>query len=246
MDNINLLGKQRHRQENMIWGGDITDRFSSCCLVSPRESSQLIMLTTRTASTLIMSLLIASAYYVAINKAEFFLYYSHWSMISLFMMFVAGAVTSYNGRFAEYHHKLPWYVNVQWLLFNVACSSNLVTTTIYFIVTAIYKYHNNISSPVNNVIHLCNSLVVLLEVCVSSVPVRLKHVYQPLLFTFLYGFFLVWYKYYTRDPVYKFLDWSNGLEMFKLSSCCIILLLTFYVVLYTVHVIKEKIINTIV
>ncbi|AOL56842.1 hypothetical protein [Chrysodeixis includens nucleopolyhedrovirus] len=247
MDSINLLGK-RQRQQNMIWGGDITDQFSSCCLVSPREASQLIMLTTRIASTLIMSLLIASAYYVATNKAEFFLYYSHWSMISLFVMFFAGAVTSFFGRFEKNNgnDRLPWYVNIQWLFFNVACSSNLLTSAIYFIVIMVYKYHNNISSPVNNVIHFCNSLLVLFEVCVSSVPVRLKHVYQPLLFTLFYGFFLACYNYYTGDPVYRFLDWSNGREMFKLSSCCVLLLLTFYVILYTVHVVKEKVINTIV
>ncbi|AAY84059.1 ORF-128 peptide [Chrysodeixis chalcites nucleopolyhedrovirus] len=195
-----------------------------------------------------MSLLIASGYYVAIDKAEFFLYYSHWSMISLLVMFVVGTMTTFIGRFteAEYSYRLPWYVNVQWFLFNVACSSNLLTSTIYFIVTVVYKYHNNISSPVNNVIHFCNSLVVLFEVCISSVPVRLKHVYQPLLFTLFYGFFLVFYNYYTGNPVYRFLDWSDGQEMFKLSSCCILLLLTIYVMLYTVHVVKEKVINTIV
>ncbi|QEI03694.1 hypothetical protein [Rachiplusia nu nucleopolyhedrovirus] len=230
------------------WGGDITDAFSTSYLISPRQASISIMLTTRIASLVITGLLTTSAYYVAADKIDYFLYYSHWSLFLLFSYFTIASITSliYRLREADYHYTLPWFVQLQWILYNVVCSSNLLTSSIYYIVMLVYKNNNNLTSPVNNVIHLFNSMLVIVEVFVSSIPVRLRDAYQSVVYTLFYGCFLATYHWKTGEIVYKFLNWSNQHEMLKLCACSMILLITIYVVLYTIHVIKVKFIKTII
>lgn len=238
--------------KSIEWGNDVTDKFTTTYLITPRRPSILIMLTMRMTSLFISCLLTASAYYVAADKVEFFVYYSHWSLFMLTIYFAVATVICFWSRQRRPQepvntYKLPWFIQLQWIFFNVACSCNLLTSLIYYLVLLVNKNNNNnLASPINNVIHLFNSLLVFVEVFISSIPIRLRNMYQCLLFTLLYGCFLVVYNKQTGEPVYRFLNWANQKEMFELCVCSIIMLAAAYVVLYTINVIKTKIIKTII
>ncbi len=91
-----------------------------------------------------------------------------------------------------------------------------------------------------------NSMLVIVELCVSLVPVRLRDVYQTVVFTISYGCFLVTYHWCTGEKVYNFLNWTNKYEMLNLCACALILLLSIYVLLYTIQFVKVKFFKTII
>jgi hypothetical protein len=201
------------------------------------------MLTLRLGMALLTTILVAFAIYYAPNHRDFWLYYSHWSLMLLLVMFVWGSAVSLtlNGKRPN-DDRPTWYARLYGVLVRVTCTANLLSTAIYFIIT--FSFANSTKRPVNHIVHTANSLAVLVEVVAGAVPIRLVQVYQPLLYTLAYGAFAALYHHYTSEAIYKCLHWDNQIEMSRYCTGIISLMFAMYMLMYTIRFIKFKCNNT--
>ncbi|ACI47410.1 unknown [Spodoptera litura nucleopolyhedrovirus II] len=225
------------------WNESRFDKFAACYYVPHRSRSMKTMLTLRLCSVLATSILIAAALYDAADLNDFMLYYSHWSLVALMIMSMMGSITSLMAMHQTYSNTnyVPPYTTLFYLLYNITCTANILSTIVYFITT--FTYSAAIKKPVNHVVHSFNTLLVLVEVMANAVPMRLFHVCQPMLFTLAYGIFAFVYHYYTGRVIYRYLEWENQKEISKLCISFSILMFVVYMVLYVISFIKNKMIR---
>ncbi|GAB1602801.1 uncharacterized protein LOC115226873 [Argonauta hians] len=133
-----------------------------------------------------------------------------------------------------------WYMKLSWMFYNVSFVSAIVVTLVFF--GAVYpnlspedkKSDLGISFE-NLSIHGLNTLLMLMEVALSSFPVRLVHALYPMLYGLLYMVFNISYWSYDpkRNVIYEgMLDWNHPLK------CLILVTLLVFVVtpiLQTIH-----------
>ncbi|QAT90322.1 hypothetical protein KM622_gp036 [Spodoptera exempta nucleopolyhedrovirus] len=233
MERFELIG------DLVSWNKCRVDKFAACYFRSLRSESMKIMLVSRSISAFVTVILIAVAMYDAISLRDFALYYTHWSLATLLIMFTSAAITSLvvAQQFYNNLYYIPGYVLFHRVMYNVACTANILSTVGYFIIIATY---GNGTKPVNYIIHTLNTLLVMIEVALNAVPMKLFHVCQPLMYTLLYGVFIATYHHFTGETVYKCLKWQDQQEMSKLCIAFLTLMFVIYMVLYTVSFIKNK------
>ncbi|AIZ48598.1 asb040 [Agrotis segetum nucleopolyhedrovirus B] len=222
------------------WNKCRVDKFAACHFVLLRSASIKLMLISRLASVLITAILIVAALYNASNLSDFMLYYSHWSLLLLMCMFMSASTTSLlvDGLERNNRYHIPSYVILHRVLYNVACPANILSSIVYAIIT--FTYVSSTKSSINHVVHSINSLLVIMEVTLNAIPLRLHHVYQPLLYTLSYAAFSATYRYYTGRDIYRCLQWDDQQEMSKMCIGFMVLLFVVYIVLYMVSFIKMK------
>lgn len=111
--------------------------------------------------------------------------------------------------------KITWYMKLSWMLYDIICITAPVVSVVYF--TTIYPKIKNRYGPSGisledlNV-HGINSVIVLVEMCLTSYPVRLLHALYPVMYGFAYVVFSL--SYWSSDPVHNVLypgvlDWNS-------------------------------------
>ncbi|QNV47792.1 hypothetical protein [Alphabaculovirus altersperidaniae] len=225
--------------DQVSWNKCRFDKLGACCHVYSRNLSMKIMLTLRLCSTLVIAMLIAAALYEAADLKDFMLYYSHWSLVVLLMMTIAGSATSLMAIRQTYGNTnhVPAYATMFHVLYNVAGTANILATIVYFIITFTYSSQKK---PVNHVVHSVNTLVIVIEVMANAVPMKLFNVCQPMLYTITYGAFAFVYHHCTGRVIYKCLEWEDQREISKLCVSFAILMFVVYMVLYLISFIKNK------
>nr|AFH58988.1 hypothetical protein Sf38 [Spodoptera frugiperda multiple nucleopolyhedrovirus] len=226
--------------DQLSWNKCFADKFAACYYIDPRRASMKTMALFRLASFFIAAALIVAAIYEASNRNDFMLYYTHWSLLALMIMCFSGSLTSIFIMQQTYGNiiYIPKHAVVFRTLYNIACTANIVSTIGYFVIT--FTYPNATKKVINHVIYSANTLLVLMEVIVNAVPMRLFHVYQPLLYTLAYATFAYLYHHYTGRAIYKCLEWEDQRELTKLTIGFIILMFVVYMFLYVISFIKNK------
>ncbi|AUV65283.1 hypothetical protein [Alphabaculovirus myunipunctae] len=232
------------RNDGSDWS--FTNRYGACvCVSGRRKQSFAVMATMRIASSLIVAILIASSVYIAPDKNEYWIYFTHWSLMLLFLFFVDGAAVSLkllslSSNKSTTPSSLRCAVALQRVLFNVACTANVMSTIVYFIMT--FGYEDGLRNPVNHVVHSVNSLLVFFEVATNAIDVRLYEVYQPIVYTFVYGTFAILYHHLTDVSIYKCFDWNAPTNrLFHLCFAFEIFTIFVYIVIYIVYYVKLSI-----
>jgi hypothetical protein len=216
------------------------DTYGACNFITLRTTSLLMMLIVRAACALTVVMLIGAALIVAPDLTDFWLYYSHWSLLLLLAMFVISANSSWIlvSRQIKNQYPPPVYIRLQRVLFNVACAVNLTSTVAYFIVT--FADSHSRREPVNHLVHSINTFLVLVEVCGNMIRLQWTDMFQPLIFTAFYSLFVTVYYRVTGEPVYKYLQWNNHYEMFKTVTGFTILLFFMYMLIIGIQFVKHK------
>ncbi|XP_045206857.2 protein rolling stone-like [Mercenaria mercenaria] len=98
---------------------------------------------------------------------------------------------------------MPWYIRVQWLLFNASNSFSVLISLIYYGFLNVEFNHGSVY------IHLLNSVYTFLGILFSAKPVQLLHVYQPMVPALLYMSFSIIYHILGGHMIYPILDWGN-------------------------------------
>ncbi|XP_070201697.1 protein rolling stone-like [Littorina saxatilis] len=104
----------------------------------------------------------------------------------------------------------PWYVCLVWISFNITSTLSLMVTLVYYVFYRLIPFYNpDIASFANVQKHAINTLIVMIEHCVTAVPCRLYHVIYPLLFCIVYLIYsvIVWADDRTMIVYPNFLDW---------------------------------------
>ena len=91
--------------------------------------------------------------------------------------------------------KITWHMKMTWVFANVIYVSAPLVTIVYYVM--LYTVEANNFMDFN--IHLINSLLVLIDTCIVARPVRLLHVFHPLLYGLAYMVFSV--IYWSEDKV---------------------------------------------
>ena len=106
----------------------------------------------------------------------------------------------------------PWYLRVTWCLYEISLGSCLVLTLFYWAVAYDGKFSD---TKFNN--NALNTIIFLLDIMLSKVPIRVLHGLYPLLFFVTYIIFNVLYCIYGQSfptsgrHIYPFLDWHRPL-----------------------------------
>lgn len=243
---------------NPVWSdNNLEDSFAAFYFVKHRKCAISLILAARAIAFTATLGLLAALLHVSRDSTDFMLYYSHWAFVALATMYAAATTTSiaayknsqkYNLKTATIDDRNvanlpPIKIRVQWVAFNVACSSNLMASVAYWasvnarpdMLRADWR-----AATITSTAHFINSMLVMQEIIMCAIPVRLVDIYQPFIFTSCYGLFYCCYHYITDKNIYRYIDWN----MYTLSGIAIMLLAiqtAFYLGICAVDRLKRKI-----
>lgn len=106
--------------------------------------------------------------------------------------------------------RTPFLMKLSWLVFAVISNGAIIVSIVYF--AALFPQMKNPSlNAVDFHLHGMNSIVILLDMIVTSYPVHLLHMIYPAIFGILYVLFSVFYWLPDHDRVLypKVLDWNH-------------------------------------
>ncbi|KAK7490565.1 hypothetical protein BaRGS_00018168 [Batillaria attramentaria] len=118
-------------------------------------------------------------------------YLTHWTYLFLTANTVAQAAVVLHVTFGRPDLKdgrTPWYLKVAWVTYEIASVASMSVTILYF--TLLF---DGTLTVVSTATHLLNSVYVILDVCVTAMPVRLLHVIYVSAYAFDYLIFSVIY-----------------------------------------------------
>lgn len=145
------------------------------------------------------------------------------------------------------HTHQHWLAKLVWLLFNIASLGCLLVTLIFW--TMLYPYLPNMSGPslmLNFQLHAVTSIIIIVEHCVTAIPIRLLHFVYALVYGLIYvAFSGVLYAADNKYVLYpKVLDWRDPGR--TVAVCCIaafIGLPLLHLILFGFYSLKLKIFN---
>ncbi|KAH9524680.1 hypothetical protein Btru_027520 [Bulinus truncatus] len=119
-------------------------------------------------------------------------------------------------------------IALQWLLQNISNVSSVMVTIMFW--TVVYTGNTQTFVSINS--HILNSILVLVDIMISRAPVRIQHVYMPLVYNLIYVLFtmIYWLAGGTNQKgepyIYKILDYSNtpGKAAMAIVLVCLIAL----------------------
>ncbi|XP_033746397.1 protein rolling stone-like [Pecten maximus] len=101
------------------------------------------------------------------------------------------------------HDAMPWYLKVVWVLYNITNSLAVIITMMYWMLIGSSVHAESISK------HALNLICVLFNICLTATPIRLWHVYQPVIVCFIYLIFSIIYQKAGGGLIYNLLDWDK-------------------------------------
>ncbi|XP_066283800.1 protein rolling stone-like [Branchiostoma lanceolatum] len=130
---------------------------------------------------------------------------------------------------------LPWYIKLDWALYNIACTHALTISIVY------YSSMGADLSTNSWFLHVMNSIIVVMEVLICGIPTRIAHVIYPLLFMVTYLLFVYWvssldgFKKYGQ--VYTFLDFAGKTKRtaYMVVIMMIIVVPAFHLMVYVIY-----------
>ena len=106
--------------------------------------------------------------------------------------------------------RLPWYVKLDWLLFDIVCLAAFTVTLVYFI--GLYPQETTKPPLIEDInVHAMNLVTVILDLLLGAMPVRLLHVIYPIIYGLVYTVFslIYWSGDHSRVIYPKILDWNH-------------------------------------
>ena len=103
-----------------------------------------------------------------------------------------------------------WY-RLDWILFGGGCTVSLLVTLVYFVVLFPQK-NINFLPPVDIIMHLLNSVIMIIDFIICLLPIRIYHIFYIIFFSLAYIVFS--FIYWLVDPVNNYiyvglLDWNK-------------------------------------
>ena len=140
----------------------------------------------------------------------------------------------------EERSHLPWYLILQWVLYNIAFPNALLVTLVYW--SVLYPRRVNFTTGVLDIgIHAVNSVLMIGEQYLGSIPSRILHAYHSMLFGIAYLIFTVIFWSQTSIVIYQYI---LDMERPGTTTASLIGIMIYYIVvqiiLFLVHVLKEQ------
>ena len=132
---------------------------------------------------------------------------------------------------------VPFYLKLNWLLFAISAPAALLVTGVYFVALFPQKKVDYLN-PEDVNLHLMNTVIVLLELCVSAFPVRLLHYVYMFVYGALYATFSIiyWSVDHTHVLYPGVLDWNYPKKTgFVLIILALVILPLLQIFVYSVY-----------
>ncbi|XP_066589772.1 uncharacterized protein [Prorops nasuta] len=169
----------------------------------------------------VCSLLEIGSYVIVGNQHKWPIYLTNWdlSLGTLQAFFGVVLVT----RRWKYHRndytfdpnslKLGMLEKTYWYLFTCTCTIAIGVTVIYW--CAVYNPKIHHLDPLNILLHVCNSILMLCDLCIANNPFKIRNIWWPMPIVVSYILFtLIYYAAGGLDKlglhyIYKILDWQR-------------------------------------
>ncbi|XP_077996199.1 protein rolling stone-like [Glandiceps talaboti] len=141
----------------------------------------------------------------------------------------------------------PWYFKLSWFLFNISAVSALIITLVYW--PALSSLDTDIPFALDFNVHGLNSIIIIIELVIASMPIRILHVVYVVIIGILYLILTVilyysgWKNPFDNKPyVYPFLDYSENPWLAALSIILIMIGIIFLqLILWLIFKAKQRI-----
>ncbi|XP_060069185.1 uncharacterized protein LOC132549282 [Ylistrum balloti] len=166
-----------------------------------------------------------------VHPASWLVYLTNWSYtlitVHSFIDFLTASYI-YFYKDGKTEKEMPWYMKVNWVIFNIMNTSAVILTITYWVLLA----KSFAATSINK--HGLNAVYVILCVCLTAKPVKFQHFYQPVIYNLIYIIFCTIYQIASGHVVYSFLNWSERpvssllLSLSYVFLCCPVVHLMFY------------------
>ncbi|XP_059470781.1 protein rolling stone-like [Neocloeon triangulifer] len=180
-------------------------------------------------------------------RLKWAVYVTNWSAVIVFAQAVMAAVlaTKHHLTSGQSDRQMTKLHKSYWLLNNMGNVLAPAVTLLYW--TTVYNSKMHRLDFVNAHNHIMNSVVVAADLALAAHPVRLLHVYQPVLFAMGYGTFSAVYFLFggtNRDhnsKIYPLLNWQKpGLAVAAVVAACL-LLVVLHALVWLFYLLRRKI-----
>ncbi|XP_043503026.1 protein rolling stone-like isoform X1 [Polistes fuscatus] len=136
--------------------------------------------------------------------------------------------------------KLTMLEKSYWVFYTVTSSLAVGVTVTYW--TAVYNPKINYIDPLNIMLHVCNSILMLIDLSITSVPIYMKNVWWCLIVVLFYIIFsIIYYAAGGLDKngyhyIYKILNWEKPIQTLLICAGC----MTFIVLLHFLLCLFDK------
>lgn len=148
------------------------------------------------------------------------IYLTNWDLLlGLAQALVGGLVVTKRWRLQKLHDfdpstlKMGLMENIYWFLYVVTTNVAIVVTVSYWF--SVYNPAIHHLDPLNIMLHVCNSILMIVDFCITSIPFRLRNFWWCLIIVFFYvTFTVIYYSAGGLDKhgchyIYKILDWKK-------------------------------------
>ena len=127
-----------------------------------------------------------------------------------------------NDTEASHASPMAWYHQALWVIYNIAAVAAIAVTSVYWVLL-----FSNKLTAVSVVVHAVNSIVMVGDTMLSSVPVRLFHVIYPMLYLIAYLVFTLIYwavggtSSFGNPYIYPMTDYTGRPVFSAVSQLCL-------------------------
>lgn len=119
---------------------------------------------------------------------------------------------------------MAWFHEVLWVIYNIAAVAALMVTLTFWLL--LFRLRNDVRA-LTVVVHGVNSVLMVGDTMLSSIPVRLFHVIYPMFYSISYIVFTVIYwavggtSYFGRPYIYPQTDYTGQPVLSAVSQICL-------------------------
>lgn len=125
------------------------------------------------------------------DQGVFYMYYlTNWTVLVVTFYFLVATFNTFYIRKAKPSDSFPWYVKMQWWMFDLAFTSSLMVVILFW--TGVYNPGMTLS-PINFFVHGVNFVLMFIELFFCAIPVKLLHFYKLFTYGLSYVIFtIIW------------------------------------------------------
>ncbi|CAG2195165.1 unnamed protein product [Mytilus edulis] len=141
-------------------------------------------------------------------------------------------------------YSLPWYFKLTWIFYTIATTASVMVTFMFFAFLWPQFDHSKGIDIINLQLHGINSVIVVVDLLISAVPVRLLHAVYAIIYGLIYITFTgIFFAAGNRSPIYPHvLDWRQpAITIGVVVGVAVIAVPIVHLVLFCIHRIKVQI-----
>lgn len=116
----------------------------------------------------------------------------------------------YNGKETGYEFPAKRHHKALWVIHSIAANMSITVTFLYWFLFGSFDEPTGVGFAFDLSIHTLNCLFMLLDLALSSIPIRFLHFVYPMVFGVCYGISTVIYWAVERRTLYGLLDYGNA------------------------------------